>query len=105
MKILSAPQIRLADQQTIAHRHITSADLMEQAAAACVDYILGHSAAGAGFIILCGKGNNGGDGLAIARLLTRASRQVHVYILEYTASGSFDFLRHYELLRPLHWYQ
>ena len=91
MKILSAAQIREADQQTISKEPIASVDLMERAAAACVQYIIEQSEPQSSFCIICGKGNNGGDGLAIARMLAHASYKVSVQILEYTSSSSADF--------------
>ena len=69
MKILSAQQIHNWDAYTIANEPITSVDLMERAAAACTDYISRQELFDRPFKIFCGKGNNGGDGLAIARQL------------------------------------
>ena len=69
MKILSAEEIRLWDQFTIQNEPISSIDLMERAAIACVDWLLKKYPDAPSFGIFCGKGNNGGDGLAIARLL------------------------------------
>ncbi|MBP1652156.1 MAG: carbohydrate kinase, YjeF related protein, partial [Bacteroidetes bacterium] len=69
MKIFSAQQIREADAYTITHTPISSLDLMERAAAACTTWICKHYAADIPVYIYCGMGNNGGDGLAIVRLL------------------------------------
>ena len=72
MKILNSDQIKLLDQETIAIQNISSWQLMERASEAVTDAILdkikGQQPA---FSIFCGKGNNGGDGLAIARILFR----------------------------------
>ncbi len=91
MKILSASQTREWDQYTIQHEPIASIDLMERAAGKCVEWIEQHLYSGKHFAIFCGKGNNGGDGLAIARLLTEQKSIVTVYILESGHKGSDDF--------------
>jgi NAD(P)H-hydrate epimerase len=91
MKILSAAQIRALDAYTIAQRPIASLDLMERAAQACVDWIVPRFAAKPQACIVCGMGNNGGDGLAIARLLHAQHWQVQVYIAKHRSSGSPDF--------------
>ncbi len=98
MKILSAQQIRQADQHTISHEPIRSIDLMERAAAVCAARIQQYSPAGTPIIIICGKGNNGGDGLAIARLLSATGYQVQVCILDYTPHESEDFTANLERL-------
>ena len=101
MKILSAVQIRAADQYTISNEPIASIDLMERAASACTEYILESSRPDDRYIVVCGKGNNGGDGLAIARMLAHASHHVDIYILEYTEGGSPDFEQNLELLKQI----
>ena len=69
MKIFSSSQIRKADQFTIENEPISSIDLMERAAKACVDFLSNQFRKNETFYIFCGNGNNGGDGFAIARLL------------------------------------
>jgi hydroxyethylthiazole kinase-like uncharacterized protein yjeF len=101
MKILSAAQIRSADQYTIEHEPIAPGALMERAAHACTTRLLKLGQADSHYHIMCGKGNNGGDGLAIARMLTRAGRLATVYTLEYTAGSSSDFAHNLELLRQI----
>jgi len=80
MKIFTAEQIRAWDRYTIQHEPISSIDLMERAAKACTDHLLKKFPTGTAFHILCGPGNNGGDGLAIARLLLQAGQSVFVYV-------------------------
>ena len=82
MKIFSAKQIRQWDQYTIAHEPIASLDLMERAATACFEWIKKNCDLTSTFTIFCGTGNNGGDGLAIARMLQEAKIKVKVYILK-----------------------
>lgn len=91
MKILSAEEIRLWDQFTIQHEPITSLDLMERAAGKCVDWLEENGYVESEFAIFCGKGNNGGDGLAIARMLALKNYPVTVNILESGHKGTEDF--------------
>jgi NAD(P)H-hydrate epimerase len=64
---------------------------MERAATACYEWLLQHHYKGRSFTIFCGKGNNGGDGLVIARLLAQSNHTVTVYILEFGHKGTVDF--------------
>lgn len=91
MKILSAEEIRLWDQFTILNEPISSIDLMERAATASTDWLLKKYPDASSFGIFCGKGNNGGDGLAIARMLMEKGFLVTVYILEFGHKGTEDF--------------
>ncbi len=91
MKILNAEQIRAWDQYTIEHEPITSLDLMERAATKCVEWLEENNWFVHSFIIFCGKGNNGGDGLAIARMLAGRGCTVSVNILEFGHKGTDDF--------------
>jgi len=81
MKLLTAEQIKALDQFTIQNEPITSVNLMERASDACVDWIL-KNVEQEHFTIFCGRGNNGGDGLAIARLLFQKGKEVSIFILE-----------------------
>ena len=78
MKILFAEQIRALDQYTIDHEPITSIDLMERASLECASWLFTHFGT-KDFAFFCGTGNNGGDGLAIARLLAERGVNVHVW--------------------------
>ncbi|NNE56186.1 MAG: NAD(P)H-hydrate epimerase, partial [Flavobacteriales bacterium] len=90
MKLLTAEQIRKLDQLTIEREPISSLDLMERAALRCVDWIwLKYPKKK--FAVLAGTGNNGGDGLAIARMLSRRDSDVEVYVFGDRKSGSADF--------------
>jgi hydroxyethylthiazole kinase-like uncharacterized protein yjeF len=91
MKILSAEEIRLWDQYTFRQEPIASIDLMERAAGKCVEWIEENEPEGSAYITFCGKGNNGGDGLAIARMLAAKNFSVAVYILEFGHKGTEDF--------------
>lgn len=91
MKIFSAAQIKNWDSFTIANEPVSSIDLMERAAAKCCDWLLQHEYFQKRFLVFCGKGNNGGDGLAIARILIKNKYSVTVYILENGKKGTPDF--------------
>lgn len=71
LRALSAAEMRLADRITIEERGIPSLVLMENAAQAVTRRLSEEipSIAGEKVVVLCGKGNNGGDGLAVARQL------------------------------------
>jgi len=91
MKILKADQIRSWDQYTIEHEPVASIDLMERAATKCFEWLDNNGWFVHSFSIFCGKGNNGGDGLTIARMLTVSGCKVSVYILEFGHKGTDDF--------------
>jgi len=91
-KIFSVQQIRRADQYTVLHEPVLSVDLMERAATACCNWIRDHYTVQDTFIIFCGPGNNGGDGLAIARLLLATGYRVRVYIAGADTKATQDFL-------------
>lgn len=91
MKILSASQIREADKHTIENEPISSLDLMERAAINMFQRLEQHYHHDRQFHIFCGMGNNGGDGLVLARLLSNAGYQVQVWVIRHSDSGSDDF--------------
>ncbi|MEP7259069.1 MAG: NAD(P)H-hydrate dehydratase [Flavitalea sp.] len=91
MLILTSAQIREWDEFTIKHEPIASIDLMERAALACCDWLASKGYENRSFSIFCGKGNNGGDGLAIARILSGRKHAVTANILEFGHKGTEDF--------------
>jgi hydroxyethylthiazole kinase-like uncharacterized protein yjeF len=92
MKILSASQIRQADAHTIALEQIPSSALMERAAQAFVSWFgQQFPAPGRRILVCCGPGNNGGDGLAIARLLFQQGHVLRVWIAAAGQAYSPDF--------------
>lgn len=101
MKLFSAEEIRQWDQYTIQHEPISSINLMERAAGQCVEWLERNNYTEKKFHIFCGKGNNGGDGLAIARMLAERKCAVIVYILEFGHKGTDDFQQN---LARLHQY-
>ncbi|SEI41837.1 NAD(P)H-hydrate epimerase [Dyadobacter sp. SG02] len=91
MKIFNVEQIRAMDAYTIAHEPIASIDLMERASQAFVRWFCNQYVNTRPIAVFCGKGNNGGDGLAIARILSSRSYDVQVFIVEYTSNEADDF--------------
>ncbi len=91
MKILSAEQIRQWDQYTIEQEPILSINLMERAAGKCTAWLMQQYPDAPSFAIFCGKGNNGGDGLPMARMLMENNYAVSIYILEFGHKGTDDF--------------
>ncbi|OJV23735.1 MAG: hypothetical protein BGO32_13270 [Bacteroidetes bacterium 37-13] len=99
MKILSATQIKEADAFTIANEPIASIDLMERAASAFTDKFLElFDVYDKPITIICGIGNNGGDGLAIARLLHFLRAKPSVFIIGDKLKATEDFNKNYERL-------
>ncbi len=91
MKILNTKQIKALDAFTIEHEPITSIDLMERACEAFVTWLTERYHAGNKIGIVCGTGNNGGDGLGIARLLNECGYTVKVWIVRGEVPDSADF--------------
>jgi NAD(P)H-hydrate epimerase len=99
--VLTAEQIRAWDEYTIRHEPVSSIDLMERAATRCVQWLQEHKYLPGNFSIFCGKGNNGGDGLAIARMLSLQGCEVNVHILEFGHKGTDDFQQNLARLHGL----
>ncbi|HRK80330.1 MAG TPA: NAD(P)H-hydrate dehydratase [Saprospiraceae bacterium] len=92
MKILSAEQTRALDAYTIANEPIASIDLMERASLTFVKWLVQpFPDSDRKVLILVGPGNNGGDGLAVARLLHRRFYDVAVWRCHIGAAVSPDF--------------
>ncbi|WP_353125025.1 NAD(P)H-hydrate dehydratase [Parapedobacter pyrenivorans] len=91
--ILTSAQMRLADQHTIEVISIASIDLMEQASSAFVTAVMQlYPDKNTSILVCCGTGNNGGDGLAIARLLqVRGYDAITVWIARFNSYESDDF--------------
>ena len=91
MKILNVEQIREADAYTIEHEPIASIELMERASRAFVEAFVDLPLFKTHIKIVCGCGNNAGDGMAIARLLHQRNFEVEVWALQWGSQGSEDF--------------
>lgn len=108
MKLPNAEQIRKWDEYTIQHEPISSVELMERAALKCTGWLINKQYYDH-IKIFCGKGNNGGDGLAIARQLIDRNIHPTVYILEFGHKGTDDFQvnlqRLHKLTKDIHFIQ
>jgi len=93
LQLLTSPQIREADAYTIKNKPISSIDLMESASGAFVKAFMEEVPDRNTLIsVYCGTGNNGGDGLAIARLLKeQAYDSISVKIMRFSPKESADF--------------
>lgn len=102
LPLLVSPQIREADAYTIEHEPIASIDLMERASKAFVGWFVNHFPDKSQSIsVYCGTGNNGGDGLAIARMLRDHSYQkLDVKIALFSSRSRDDFNTNLHRLLP-----
>ena len=91
IKILSVEQIREADTYTIVNEPITSINLMERAATKCAEWMTG-KINGQKVKVFCGMGNNGGDGLALVRILLADFIEAEAYIVHHGSAFSEDCL-------------
>jgi len=101
IKILTVDQIRAWDNFTIEEKSISSIDLMESAAQAFVDEILKKLKIGTQLDVVCGPGNNGGDGFAIARILTEKGFNVNCFLIDFGAKLSDDCHENYIRVQKL----
>lgn len=90
MKIFTARQIRDADGYTIHQEGIPSYELMERAALACFHWIRERYEPDTAMLVICGMGNNGGDGLALTRLLLQEGYPAKAVILKHAEQFSED---------------
>ncbi len=90
MKIFTGNQIHDLDKYTIEHEPISSYNLMERAATALTRAITRRWSAETPVVVFAGPGNNGGDALAMARLLTEQGYSVSVYLFNITGHLSAD---------------
>lgn len=90
MKIFKSSQVQELDKHTIKNEPIASIDLMERAATAIFDSIVGEFDKDYKFNVLVGSGNNGGDGLVVSRLLHLVGYKVCVHFCDFTTNISPD---------------
>lgn len=98
LPVLDAEGVRSADARTLAAQGITSWQLMERAAEACTRSLLQRTTREQAFVVVCGMGNNGGDGLGIARLLHAAGRTVRAVRVRHKEQPSEDNAANYDRL-------
>lgn len=102
LPLLISSQIREADAYTIEHEPIASIDLMERASKAFVGWFVNHFPDKFQSIaVYCGTGNNGGDGLAIARMLKdHGYQKVDIKIALFSCRSTDDFNTNLHRLIP-----
>src|SRR5665647_1500744 len=83
MKLFTCQQIAEIDQMTMKLEPVSSIDLMERASAKVTDWIIQNIGNDRPFLIFAGPGNNGGDALAIARLLAWCNFKCTVYLASF----------------------
>lgn len=98
IKIFSAGQIKKLDLITIEEEPISSLDLMERAAGKFSNFVLPYTTKATEVVIFCGPGNNGGDGLVVARLLHLKKTKVTVYWCKISSKVSPEFEENYNRL-------
>jgi hydroxyethylthiazole kinase-like uncharacterized protein yjeF len=101
MKIFTAAQIKACDAFTIQEQNITSLELMERAAGACFEWIRKNYSMDTPVLVICGMGNNGGDGLAITRILLQEGFSAKAVVLKHTEQFSPDATQNFTLLHHL----
>lgn len=92
IKILSCDQIKEIDRYTIENEPVSSSDLMERAAGKLFEWIVVRYDRSKRFRIFTGPGNNGGDGLVLARLLWYGGYKAELYNILFTDKYSIDYL-------------
>jgi hydroxyethylthiazole kinase-like uncharacterized protein yjeF len=97
-EIFSANQCKEMDRQCIDDVGIPGIVLMENAALGIFREVVDK---GESFLILCGKGNNGGDALALCRHLILAGKKVRVYIVSKDKNYTDDFKTNFNILEKL----
>ena len=83
MKIFSSAQVREIDSYTIHHEPVRSIDLMERAATRLTGWYVRHFHTDRKVMVFAGPGNNGGDALAMARMLADRQYRVDCYLLRF----------------------
>lgn len=99
MKIFSSTQVKEIDRYTIANEPVDSTSLMFRAAMQCALWLMKNYTRNQKFKIFAGCGNNGGDGLAIARILLENDYKAEVHIIKIAKKLSPDAQYYFELLR------
>ena len=101
MKVVTAQEMREIDQQTIEQIGIPGAVLMEHAGTAVVRAIRQHFPECQRIAVIVGKGNNGGDGLVVARQLAHTGQPIHIFLVSPPESFAGDALTNLEIAQNL----
>lgn len=98
LKIISGAEIKTLDAEYVKDCGIRSFDLMERAASAFFSWFTIRYGLNDSIAIVCGVGNNGGDGLAISRMLWEKGYGVSVYVIGDLGNASLDFKENLDIL-------
>ena len=79
--LVNAAQMKSADQYTIQKLGVPSLELMERAADGCIQIMEQEKMDFSDVCVVCGTGNNGGDGFAIARMLLEKDYKVQAFLV------------------------
>lgn len=101
MYLATAHQIRQADQIQIKEKQYPGLLLMEQAGRLCAEWLLTHFPDRPAFLIVAGSGNNGGDGLVIARYLHQAGKRVDLMLAHQDIRFQVDALINYRIVEHM----
>lgn len=101
MKLFTVAQIKICEEVTLLQNKISSITLMEQAATACCNWIKKKYKGKQAFLVLCGMGNNGGDGLALTRMLLQEGFSAKAIVLKYTDKFAENTTENLKLLHQL----
>lgn len=101
MKIPTAQQLHELDEQAVRQENITSAQLMERAAASVARKIAGRWGRDTSVVVFAGPGNNGGDALAVARMLHEDGYRVDTYLINPAGKLSPDCRTNRERLQAV----
>ena len=99
MLVADATQIRAIDRKMIADHHFPGLLLMETAGRKSADYLLQHYPHIGRYLICCGPGNNGGDGMVVARYLAHAEKEVLVVFSHPPEKMQGDALTQWNILK------
>lgn len=99
--VVTAKQAKEIDRFTIEEIGIPSMVLMERAALAVVEKIVSNGKASDRILCVCGTGNNGGDGIAVARILHQKGYEVSIELVGNPASATKDNLRQMEIAKKI----
>ena len=100
MKLFSKEQIYAGDKLTAERQNISSTELMERAGTQIFNWMHRRmQGAQVPIHVFCGIGNNGGDGLVLARHLITHGYNVHTYVINYSDKRSKDFLINYDRIK------
>lgn len=101
MKIFTSSQVHELDKYTIEHEPIDSLDLMERASSRIAAEIMHEWDSRTPVVVFAGPGNNGGDALAVARMLVENNYQVEVFLFNINGKLSPDCEKNRDRLKKL----